>query len=397
MEPATSGEGKRTADRPRFQLDRCEPWPDVVEGADLLADLAAAFRCYLALPEGAPEAMALWVVFTHAFEAAESSPRLALLSPLPECGKTTALTLLGRLTVRSVLASNLSPAVVFRIIEEQRPTLLLDECDTYMEHNEEFRGILNSGHMRDTAAVWRCVGEDHTPQRFDTWAPMALAKIGALHPTLASRSIIIQMRRKRPEEDVERFRPLHASAMEELARKAARWVSDNLGRLTGADPELPVRLGSRAADNWRPLIAVADAAGGHWPETARRAAVLLSGNDEELSHQIMLLMDIQAMFEGSDRERMPSETICSKLTQLKDRPWCEWRNRSEITQTQLAGLLRPFDIKPHSIRVGERTPKGYELAQFEDAFARYLPRDCNTATSEENQGVEPQHERNMAA
>jgi len=83
----------------------------------------------LILPDGAADAMALWVMFTHTFDAAQVSPRMGLLSPLPECGKTSALSLLGRLVPRPVLASNVSPAVVYRFIESCQPTLLMDEAD----------------------------------------------------------------------------------------------------------------------------------------------------------------------------------------------------------------------------------------------------------------------------
>ena len=130
-----------------------------MDGFVLFNELTAALGRYLALPEGALEAMALWVLFTHAFDAAEVSPRLALLSPLPECGKTTAFLILSRLVRKAMLASNVTAAVVFRAIERDRPTLLMDEADTYMEQRgDDFRGILNSGHTRDAADVWRTVG-----------------------------------------------------------------------------------------------------------------------------------------------------------------------------------------------------------------------------------------------
>jgi hypothetical protein len=131
------------------------PWPDLVDGIVLFNELTTALGRYLALPEGALEAMALWILFTHAFDAAEVSPRLALLSPVPECGKTTAFSILSRLVRRALLASNVSAAVVYRVIERDRPTLLMDEGETYMEGREDYRGILNSGHTPDAASVLR--------------------------------------------------------------------------------------------------------------------------------------------------------------------------------------------------------------------------------------------------
>src|SRR5262249_52378045 len=247
-----------------------------------------------ALPESALEAMALWVLFTHTFDAAEVSPRLALLSPLPECGKTTAFCILSRLVRRAMLASNVSLAVIFRAIELYHPTLMMDEADTYMEQRgDEFCGILNSGHTRD-GVVWRSDGDQHIPKAFSASAPTAIAKIGSLPETLASRSIIIPMRRKRPDELVTPYRPgRDRPSLDELARKCARWAKDNLQKLEGADPVMPKRLNNRAADNWRPLFAIADAIGGDCPSRARRAALALAGDEIEVTSAEQLLANIQ--------------------------------------------------------------------------------------------------------
>jgi len=173
--------------------------------------------------------LALWVLFTHVFEAVRVSPRLALLSPLPECGKTTALSILSRLVPKPLTASNVSSAVIYRVIEERQPTLLMDEADTYLEGKDDLRGILNSGHTPETAFVLRCVGQDHEPKSFSTWTPMAIAKIGPLPDTLASRSFIIPMHRRRADEHVEKLDALRdVHAVENLARKAARWANDNV-------------------------------------------------------------------------------------------------------------------------------------------------------------------------
>ena len=291
------------------------PWPDPVDGVVLFNELTAALDRYLALPEGALEAMALWVLFTHTFDAAEVSPRLALLSPLPECGKTTALWILSRLVRKAMLASNVSAAVVFRAIERHRPTLLMDEADTYLEQRgDEFRGILNSGHTRDAAVVWRTVGDKYEPKAFSTWAPMVIAAIGKLRPTLASRSIIIVMRRKRSDESVTRYRPDHdGPLLDELARKCARWAQDNLQNLKGADPMMPKQLNNRAADNWRPLLAIADVIGGDCPSRARRAALVLTGDETEVTPGEQALADIRKVFAQRGIDRISSKELCQEL------------------------------------------------------------------------------------
>ncbi len=350
-----------------------EPWPEPVDGAELLNAIRNAIRRHLALPKGAGEAMALWVLVAHTHDTHRTSPRLAFISPVPECGKTTALSILENLVPRPLPTSNITPAVIFRVIEAHRPTLLIDEADTFLHGNDGMKGILNSGHTHATATVWRCSVDDYEPRRFSTWAPIAIAKIGKLSDTLESRSVVIQMRRRRPEESVAPLRLEDSEAQKLLARKAARWGMDHAVALGQAEPEVPGSLYNRARDNWRPLLAIADVAGGHWPETARLVAVELSGCAEDPSIGVMLLADIRGVFEVKDVDRISSAALCTELGKMEDRPWCDYSDGYEIKARQLAKLLKPFGITPHSVRFGDRTPKGYTLADFDDAFARYLP------------------------
>ena len=176
-------------------------------GQSLLRNLTAAIRDFVVLSDHAAVAMALWAVHARPRpRRREDFPRLALSSPDKRCGKTTALLVMQKLVPKPLSASNITSAVLLRVVESERPTLLIDEADTFLKGNEELRGILNSGHNRDLASVWRTVGEDHEPRRFDTWAPVAVAMIGRLPDTLADRSIEIDMRRKRPTDEVKKFR-----------------------------------------------------------------------------------------------------------------------------------------------------------------------------------------------
>jgi putative DNA primase/helicase len=360
-----------------FEDWKIEPWPERVGGAALLDDMVATFTAHLALPEHAAETMALWVLHAHAHDSAVISPFLTFSSPEKRCGKTRALQVLSLLTPRPQPASNVSPAVLFRAIERWRPTLLIDEAETFTGDNDELRGILNAGHSRAGAYVLRCVGENFEPARFSVWAPKAVALIGALPGTLADRSIIITMRRKRPGERVERLRLDAAGPFADLCRRAARWAADNDAVLRRADPAMPEGLNDRAMDNWRHLVAIADRAGGAWPERARAAALALSaGEDDTTSTRTMLLADIRDAFNEIGNDRISSAELAERLARLEHRPWPEWRHGKPITPRQLARLLAPFGIAPGTIRTGvDNTPKGYSVPQFLDAFGRYLPTD----------------------
>jgi putative DNA primase/helicase len=354
-----------------------EPWPNDVVGAELLADLARTPDRFLALPPGAATTAALWTVHAHAHEASSISPILAITSPEKRCGKTRLLEVMGGLVPRPLPTANISPAALFRAVEKYRPTLLGDEADTFLTHHEELRGILNSGHTRAGAVVVRTVGDDHDARRFSTWAPKAIALIGKLPGTLEDRSILIPMRRRAPDERVEKLRLDRLHELEPLRRKAARWASDNLEELRQAEPEMPPELNDRAADNWRPLLAIAELAGESWPERARKAAVLLSGAVEEGEEAagVQMLADVRDLFRERNTDRLPSSEIVEALVQLEDRPWPEWRRGQPLSKRQLASLLRRFGIKPKQLRVEGDKTRGYDLADFADAFSRYLPID----------------------
>ena len=206
----------------KLLLSEPEPWPDPVDGANMLDECCAALRKYLTLPDGAAEALSLWAVFTHVIDAFQIAPRLALTSPEKRCGKTTTLSILSRLVHRPLPASSITAPAMFRTIESAQPTLLVDEADTFLHDNPELKGILNSGHYRTAAFVVRTVGEDHEPRRFSTWAAVAIAKIGNLPDTLQDRSIVIPMRRRVKTERVEPLRMDRTPDLDEIARKITR-------------------------------------------------------------------------------------------------------------------------------------------------------------------------------
>ena len=316
--------------------------------------------------------MALWVVLAHAIDTADVAPRLAFTSPVKRCAKTTALNVVGRLVPRALPASNISPAAVFRAIEAARPTLLIDEADTFLKTSDELRGVLNSGHSRDSANVVRVVGDNLEVRQFSTWAAIAVALIGKLPDTLEDRSIAIEMKRKKPDETVEKFRRNRLAKLADLASMAARWAADNAEALRAATPDIPSELHDRAADNWEPLLPIADIAGGDWPARARAVAVRICGGaDDDTSVRVQLLKDIGELFKKHGTDQLASATIIADLGDMEHRPWPDWKAGKPISAPQMARQLKPFGISPGTIRDGHDTAKGYKLTQLEDALRRY--------------------------
>jgi len=352
-----------------------DPWPEVVVGARLLAELSLVLRHFVVLQQESIDAICLWIVFAHAHEAAQISPILCLTSPTKRCGKTTLLHLVGGLVPRPLFAANITPAAIYRTIERHIPSLLVDEADTFICGNEELRGILNSGHLRSAAIVVRSARGDFEPRTYRTWCPKAVALIGRMADTIEDRSIMIPLKRCVSGEKPERLRFDCLDQLAPTQRRAYRWAKDNIDRIRQADPCIPAELGDRAADNWRHLLAIADLVGGDWPCRARVAAVALSRSraDSEENISELLLGDIRDLFDKRHTNRMFSEDIVHALAEMDDRPWPEFAHGKAITKTKLARLLKPFGIHTMTFRIGRDMRKGYSADGFRDAFARYVP------------------------
>jgi hypothetical protein len=310
------------------------------------------------------------VVHAWALDCFRCSPIAALVSPTKRCGKTRVLAILKWLAPRSELAGSISAAALFRYIEQERPTLLIDEFDLGGD-DEELRRILNSSHKRAGARVVRCEGEDNRPRSFSTWAPKAVATIARLADTLRDRSIVIEMRRKTAAEEIERWNEDDTEELTALRRKLLRWTEDQTETLERAFPDAPAGLDDRAADNWRPLLAIAEAAGGGWPVHAREVALGLSGEREDEDPLVRLLADVRAIFSGMpNADWIGSAPLADRLGTLDH--WSEWSRGKQITPAAIARLLRKAGIHPNrSSGTGGR----YLKAAFEDAWTRYLPRE----------------------
>jgi putative DNA primase/helicase len=374
-------------------LPEPEPWSEAVDGAELLDGLATAVRRHVVLSDTGRDAAALWTMHAYLVEIFPISPRLGVVSPTKRCGKTTLLDVLGCLVLRPLPTANVTAAALFRVIEMYHPTLLVDEADTFIRDSDELRGVLNSGH-RKGGQVLRTVGDDYEPRAFSTYGACAVALIGQLPDTLNDRAVAIELKRRLKTESIEPFRIDRAGHLNVLARKSARWAADHATRIGEIDPAVPEGIINREADNWRPLLAIAEAAGGDWPERARRAAEAAhsAGGEGEAAPIEALLGDINGIFaekgiraeEGEDK--ITSADLVEALVKIEGHPWAEMgRARKPLTQTRLARMLKPLGIAPAKIRVADKTPNGYLATLFDDAFARFCPEG----------GVEPEH-RNKA-
>jgi hypothetical protein len=199
---------------------------------------------------------------------------------------------------------------------------------------------------------------------------------------------------------VARFRHGRAPDLTELARKAARWVKDNLLRIANADPKIPEAIYNRQADNWGPLLAIAEVIGGDIPKLTRRAALAACGVVEDPSHQEMLLADIREVFK--DRDELSSADLVADLVAMADRPWPECNHGKALTQNLLARWLKPYGIRSKDVGSKHARVKGYARESFEDVFNRYLPglATAHPRTGNENNNLDEKqtaHQKNECA
>jgi putative DNA primase/helicase len=352
-----------------------EPCPEQVDGAALLDGLRAHFRHYIVLPEHADVALALWTLNSWTFENFDIAPYLSITSPTRRCGKTVLMTLLYWLCRRSKKSDSMSQAAIYRSVDGEQPTLLLDEVAWVLDLKDDRQGILCGGFERN-GFVEVCEGEGTAiaTRLFSTFCPKAFGLIGQLTPTLTDRSIVIPMQRKMPSERVERLRRRDAAAHGRLRSQCLRWATDNAAVLAQMTPALPPGLNDRAIDLWEPLLAIADRAGREWPDHARKAALTLSGgNAGEDNPGVELLADIRRAFDIGGVAEITTKNLITALSADTERPWAAYSRGEAITDRQLAKLLRPFGIISGTVHPpGASDAKGYRRVDFEKLWGRYL-------------------------
>ncbi|WP_304909581.1 DUF3631 domain-containing protein [Methylotenera sp.] len=358
-----------------------EPWHEPINPAQLLDEITSTIQRFIVLDKHQAQTAALWVGACWFVDVISFAPFALINAPERACGKTQLLTLMGRLAPRTLQASGISPAALYRTIEKYQPTLFIDEIETVLKDNEPLRGIFNAGYSRDSSIIVRCVGDDLEPKPFNIWGMKAIAGINAikLAETVTSRSIVFELRRKTASESVERLRRAEAGLFEALASKLARFADDYSQQVKEARPHLPDDLGDREQDNWEPLLQIAHVASGHWPDTALNAALRLSGATQTpVSSANELLSDIQEVFESKQVIKITTTELINALCEDTEKSWATYNRGKQLSPRQLSNKLKDYGITSKTIRInGYETAKGFECEQFNDAFARYLTDPLN--------------------
>ncbi len=360
-------------------------FPPSPKALPIFFQVARFIERHVILPcEEVATAVALWVLLAWVLAAFDVAPYLAVLSPTMRAGKSRLLEALVHLTPRPWLVVQPSPAALFRKVAADTPELLIDEGEALWskaagESAEALRGMLNAGHRRGMK-VARVVGNGPRMKvvEFETFCMKVVAAIGTLPQTILDRSIILRLKRATPAEVAPVRGRRHRDAVAEavpIRDALAAWAEAAMPRLQeAAPPAVPPELDGRAQDLWEPLLAVAAECSDAVYAYGWKAALVLSGVEarEDDSPRLRLLRDVQRVFQEHQTDRFGSVGLIDALCLDDSSPWGDWAHGKRITPQALAGLLRPFDIRPVGIRIGQTTPRGYRLEDFADAFGRYL-------------------------
>jgi putative DNA primase/helicase len=386
--PSLGRRGRR--DRRVFQ-----GWPGPVgDTARFLAD-------YVALPDVSVVVVATWVVAAWLADKWDKFPHLAATSPEKRCGKTTLLDVLATIVPRPRYTTNISPAALYRVIEAEKPTLLMDESQSISrrgsEASEVIREILNAG-IGQNAKVTRCGGEKFEQiQEFSVYSPKVFALIGNLDGVLADRCLPVELRRKTKSDEVQRFRSRVVGPrgkglyglLEKWAKSNGKTVATVYDRLTPFDIE-----NDRMAELLLPLQAMLTVACKDALGTLEEYAQSLDSRDKEQEMQspgVRLLVACRELFAPSRSYPagflfIPTELLIARLVNRGEEPWHRWCRGQPITGEALANLLRPYGIKPG--RNKQQTARGYHAADFREAWDCYLPSPSKNPSTPSTPAIE---------
>jgi hypothetical protein len=380
---------------------RIEPWPEPVDGAVLFTDIEIFFKKYLVfnsgnmgrdpkLAEAQATASVLFGVQSHLHEQLASiSPILAVTAPLSKSGKTTLLELVAAMSWRPTLNVRLTGPQLYRTVDRDKPTLVIDEADQMFEHrrSSDLVEIVNASHRKGYKIPI-------DPHDYDPFCPKMLGLKGMEHVPEATttRFITIKLVRKRRDElTVGKFRfQKHWNLPEvlELRRKLARWLADNtkavadrLNQIEQRSPDVPLpEIDDRVLDNWELNLAIVDVARGDWPRRAREAMQKLAEEETNVSWLEQVAAGMHDFICASKRTKeddaIATAEVVKWLTRDEGSEFRHFKHGRPITQHQISRMIRQaHGLAAHVVHPTHRSnysPSGYEVRELVDFFERVL-------------------------
>lgn len=355
------------------------PWGEVVDCNLLMNDLICAIKKYVVILDHDALVVALWCINTWCYDEFQRCPLLLINAPERECGKTQLLKVVEKFVFKPMETANITLAALFRLITNYRPTLLIDEADTFMEGKVEMAGVINKGYEKGGFVLRvEAVGKELVERAYQVYGPKVLAGITLerhLPSATMSRGIQVALKRKTKDDTVQRLRSADPKVFYDLRSRILRFVMDNKDALTKGWDKMPEELSDRQQDNWEPLLAIAHCLGEEWYLKACEAATRnFAETAPPKSSSNQLLEDIREVLSNYEEKYIPSADLLEMLNGDSDMDWRTYNHGKPLSARQLARFMNAYAIKSKTVRMkADSTPKGYEVRDFADAFARYLP------------------------
>ena len=364
----------------------------------MLDDICAFLARYLQCSRHQRTVLSLWILHTHCFAAARTTPYLAIQSARKLSGKTLCLRLLSLLSSHPILTSGYTAATLVKRIHScphQLPTFLLDESPATLgsrarSRNPKLRSILVSGFQPGIAYSDRSL--DCT-----IFSPKAFASLGPLPESLADCSIpiLLQPLHHPEQSNIQRFDLATAQQQAQpLVAALQSWSRKNISALKSAPAcqrkDFPQRLTWRGQDLVEPLLHLADLVGGDYPARVREALLHVFDDPgrQQSATDVQLLRQIRLCFEHHRwPDGLPTSLILADLHSLPSRPW---DIDGPLTDRSLARMLRRYDIRPRVFRkksssIASSTARGYLQEEFINVWHNLL--------DQPHQHPDPQPER----
>jgi putative DNA primase/helicase len=356
------------------------PWTAPIPPlGEILDTIAAQLRRFMVMTEEQVTAVTLWNSASHLVHSIklrlEVFPKLAIQSKDPESGKSRLLTLVWNTVPHPKMWTNPTGAFLVRAIGYGYPSLCLDELQ-YAEDRNLLR-VIDASQYRVQAYVPLLVPTKsgaYLPREFPVWTPMALARLGEFSRAQQSRSIVIWMLPKLPDERRARLWPIIVPELVLCRRQLAAWAATVE---EWVEPSIPKCLYNRGEENWEPLLFVAEHAGEAWVKRARAAAEALTKTERQPTLTVRLLESIWKAYQPQpDKDPAPFLATAELLAKLHTDPDEDWNTSGPggrpITAAWLRERLRHLLEPEGTQRPDHAGPRGYAFRQFAGAFARYI-------------------------
>lgn len=355
---------------------------------DVIKKAMAYLSDYMSFDDSrVPLALVLWALATHIYESFDAFPYLVITAATKQAGKTRLSELLGFLSGNAKPSASIKPGALYQIIEDFKPTLIIDEAETFSTGDAgDMRSILNAGYRKGQTVMRR---QGLQVMEYKVYCPKVFVLIGDVYDTLRDRSIVITLRRGEPRK---RFlydavkaegQALGAEFSELLkiarARIETQYASEFAEFLTDRDEEI-----------WRPLFSLCRILAPEFMRELTRLSADLCADKTQERKRFVNLSNVEDKAQGDQYAKraladilqvlngdsfLPSTEAVERMKALDVAPWRRYQGAG-LTPRSLANLLTRFGLHPRAGRKagnvkasgpGQGTAKGYYRADVEKA------------------------------